>query len=235
MKRTLILLLSFVVLGLFVSYYQATKTNQAEALIMAAYNGDLTAVKNALEQGAPTEHTLSITDNARHYQNALFSLPLAAASGGNEKILQYLIKNKINLHVANDKNWTPLFVAVRDGHGEFAAQLIENGADINAQTDTGTTALTLAFLADFPNEKQRLSLLEYMLKKGADPNLQTQLNTDALFYAVTERKDLTGVELLLEYKADVCRSYNGQKIFTLTKDKKIRSLLKGAYQKQCKN
>ncbi len=235
MKKTIILLLSFVVLGIFVSYYQSVKSQQAQDLLWAAYNGDLTSVKNLLEEGAETDYALYITDDTRHYQNALFTLPLAAASGGNEKILQYFIKNKIDIHSANDRNWTPLFIAVRDGHGEFAAQLIENNADINAQTDTGTTALTLAFLSEFPDEKQRLSLIEYMLKKGANPNVQTQFNTDALFYAVTERKDLAGVKLLLEYKADVCRLYNGKEIFELTKDKKMRSLLKKAHKEQCKN
>ena len=77
--------------------------------------------------------------------------------------------------------------------------------------------------------------IEYMLKKGADTNLQTKFNTDALFYAVTELKNIDGVKLLLEYKADVCRLYDGKEIFTLAEDKKIRSLVKEAYQKNCKN
>ena len=235
MKRTIILLLSFIVLSCAVAHYQSVKKSQAEELILAAYDGDLIAVKNAMEEGAPTDQTLYITDEDRHYQNTLFNPPLAAASGGNEKILQYLVKNKVNIHSVGEKNWTPLLVAVRDGHAEFAAQLIENGADINTQTDTGTTALTLAFLTKFPEEKQRLSLIEYMLKKGADTNLQTKFNTDALFYAVTELKNIDGVKLLLEYKADVCRLYDGKEIFTLAEDKKIRSLVKEAYQKNCKN
>ncbi len=235
MKKTIILLLSFMVLGCFVSYYQAERARKAEALLWAAYEGNLIEVKNLLEEGAEADYALYITDKSRHYQNALFTLPLAAASGGNEKILQYLVKNKLQIHSANDKNWTPLFIAVRDGHAEFAAQLIENEADINAQTDIGTTPLMLAFLTEFPDEKQRLSLIEYMLKKGANPNLQTQFNTDVLFYAVTELKDLAGVKLLLEHKADVCRLYNDKKLFELTKDKKMRSLLKKAHKEQCKN
>lgn len=235
MKKTIILLISFISLAFFVAYEENFKERQAEALIWAAYEGDLIGVKNLMEDGAETNYGIYITDPKRHYQQALFTLPLAAASGGNEKILRHLIKNKVANHAPNDKNWTPLLIAVRDGHAEYAAQLIENGADINAQTDSGATALILAFVTDFPEEKQRLSIIEYMLKKEADPNKQTLLQSDALFYAVTELNCLEGVKLLLEYEADVCRLYEGKNIVEISKDNEIRSLLKEAYEKQCRH
>lgn len=215
MKKTIILLLALFALGCFVWYTQGERQRKAEELIWAAYDGDLTAVKNALEDGAETGWALYINDPARHYQNAEFTPLLAAASGGNEKVLLHLIKQGEDVNEANARGWTPLFVAVRDGHAEAAAQLVHEGADANAQTDSGATPLVLAFVSDFTSEKQRLSLIEYLLKRGADPNLQTVLGTDALFYAVTELKNPAALDLLLAHGADVCREYDGKNILRL--------------------
>ena len=215
MKKAIIFLLVLLVGGCYLWYRQGEEAQKAETLIWAAYDGDLTGVKNALEDGAPLNWLMYISDPARHYQSAQFTPLLAAASGGNKKVLLYLIKQGQNPSQANIQGWTPLFIAVRDGHAESAAQLVYAGANPNIQTDAGATALILAMVADFPTEKERLSLIEYLLKRGADPNLQTIMGTDALFYAVTELKDPATVQLLLDFKADPCRRYGDETLLEL--------------------
>ncbi len=226
MRKAAILLSALLAIGCYCWYRQGEEAQKAETLIWAAYDGDLTGVKNALEDGASLNWLMYISDPDRHYQAAEFTPLLAAASGGDKKVLLYLIKQGQNPSQTNIQGWTPLFVAVRDGHAESAAQLVHAGADPNIQTDTGTTALLLAVISDFPTEKERLSLLEYLLKRGADPNLSTIWNTDALFYAVTEKKDLSIVKLLLDYKAVPCRKYSGETLLELVaKDPQSTHLL----------
>ncbi len=225
MKKTIVLLLSFIVIGCALWYGQGMRKQRAQTLIWAAYDGDLTAVKNALEDGAETDWVLPITDKTRHYNQAEFFPLLAAASGGNEKVLQHLLKQGLDVNQSNNLGWTPLFIAAREGHAEFAAQLISKDANPNMQTDTGATALMMVIVSDF-KQKDRLDLLEYMLKRKADPNLQTKLGTDALFYTVTELKNKKALQLLLQHKADPCRLYEGKTLLQLAKeDKKSADLV----------
>lgn len=232
MRKTILILLTLLVLACAAWYAAGLRETKAEELIWAAYQGDMTGVKNALDDGAETDWWLPITDPERHYDQALFSTLMAAASSGNDKLIRYLLEHGHLANQQNDQNWTPLFIAVRDGRAEAAALLIRAGADINAQTDRGTTPLIMALLADFLTKEERFSLLNYMLKRGARPNLLTELHTDALFYAVTELQDEKIVQLLLEYQADVCRSYDGKTMLDLA-PAPLHKILKPAYKKQC--
>lgn len=235
MKKFFVFLLFFAVLACSLWYRKGVEEERAADLIWAAYDGDLTAVKNALESGAQIDWVMYIDDSLRHYKNAEFTPLLAAASGGNDQIVRLLLKLGENPNHANVQGWTPLFVAVRDGHAETAAKLVQEGADPNPQTDTGATPLILALTADMSDEGQRLKLIEYLLKRGADPNLQTKWNTDALFYAVTELKNKEAVQLLLEHGADPCRKYDGNTIVQSARSKfpKIIPALSKAYGEKC--
>ncbi len=233
MKKQLIIGLCILVGLLAISYHKAKQQEQAKNLITAAYEGDIIAVKDLLAQGASSSAILYFNDKARHYENMDFNLLQAAASSGNEKLISYLLEKPDHLNQVNHLNWTALYVAIRDGHSETAARLIQAGAQVNVQTDTGATALLMAMLADFPTEQERYMLTEYLLKRNADPNLQTQWGTDALFYAVTERKDKNLIELLIRHQADVCRQYD-KKFLPDLADKSLHSFLQNIYKKQCK-
>eukprot|EP01124_Arcella_intermedia_P001589 TRINITY_DN1086_c0_g1_i1.p2 TRINITY_DN1086_c0_g1~~TRINITY_DN1086_c0_g1_i1.p2 ORF type:complete len:284 (+),score=54.54 TRINITY_DN1086_c0_g1_i1:1296-2147(+) len=86
------------------------------------------------------------------------------------------IKSAIHLFEAGDKaqlvkdtdqdKWTALHWAAHVGSLEVTALLIENGAEINAQTVQGFSALYIA------TRQARMEVLVYLLKRGADPNLQ---------------------------------------------------------------
>ena len=77
---------------------------------------------------------------------------------------------------------TPLLHAVRQGHAEAAAALLEGGADIN-QPSSGdaTTPLLMAAV------NGQFDLALKLLDRGADPNLSSRAGTTPLF-AVIERQ-----------------------------------------------
>lgn len=237
MKKFFVFVLFFAALACSLGYYKGLEEERAANLIWAAYEANLTAVKNALEDGAQMDWVMYIDDPQRHYQNAEFTPLLAAASGGNDQIVRLLLKLGDNPNYANLQGWTALFVAVRDGHAETAAKLVQEGADPNPQTDTGATPLILAMTVDMPDEEQRLKLIEYLLKRGADPNLKTKWDTDALFYAVTELQSKEAVQLLAEHHADFCRRYDGKTILQIAagRNPKIIPALSKAYGEKCKS
>ena len=95
----------------------------------------------------------------------------------------------------NKGGLTPLLFAARDGDIESAKMLIAAGANINATTGIGETALMLAARNDHTD------VALFLLDKGADPNIVEAGHT-ALHFAVA-RKNLDLVKALIAHKADV--------------------------------
>jgi uncharacterized protein len=90
---------------------------------------------------------------------------------------------------------TPLLFAARDGDLGAVKILITAGANLDATTGIGETALMLAA----HNDHTELAL--FLLDKGADPNIVEAGHT-ALHFAVA-RKNIDLVKALLAHKADV--------------------------------
>lgn len=235
-KKITICIIILLVCALAWSYRQKRQEQLAATLIADAYAGDLIAVKNDLEDGAPLDYTLLFEDEERQYAGADFTALHAAASGGNEDIINLFLDEGLSIDRQTPHGWTPLFVAVRDGRAEAAKLLVFRGANPNIPTDTGATPLIMAVTQKFPTEKQRLDLVTYLLKRGADPNLSTQNGLDALFFAASYQKNPELVALLLEYGADT-QTENYKKLLKLLKtrtdkeSKKIAALLQKAAKK----
>lgn len=235
-KKITICIIILLVCALAWSYRQQRQEQLAATLIADAYAGDLIAVKNDLEDGAPLDYTLLFEDEERQYAGADFTALHAAASGGNEDIINLFLDEGLSIDGQTPHGWTPLFVAVRDGRAEAAKLLVFRGANPNLPTDTGATPLIMAVTQKFPTEKQRLDLVTYLLKRGADPNLSTQNGLDALFFAASYQKNPELVALLLEYGADT-QTENYKKLLKLLKtrtdkeSKKISALLQKAAKK----
>ncbi|WP_428075077.1 ankyrin repeat domain-containing protein [Candidatus Avelusimicrobium aviculae] len=235
-KKITICIIILLVCALAWSYRQQRQEQLAATLIADAYAGDLIAVKNDLEDGAPLDYTLLFEDEERQYAGADFTALHAAASGGNEDIINLFLDEGLSIDRQTPHGWTPLFVAVRDGRAEAAKLLVFRGANPNIPTDTGATPLIMAVTQKFPTEKQRLDLVTYLLKRGADPNLSTQNGLDALFFAASYQKNPELVALLLEYGADT-QTKNYKKLLKLLKtrtdkeSKKIAALLQKAVKK----
>lgn len=72
--------------------------------------------------------------------------------------------------------WTILMFVARAGHTEVGNILLENGADPNAKSPDGTSALTIAA------EYGHADIIKLLLAKGADVNLRNNHGNTALMY-----------------------------------------------------
>lgn len=97
--------LAAVWLGL--SYHIRLQNEKGESLVADAYYGDLLAVKNGLEQGAPLRYVLYFQDEERDYGGAEFNALHAAASGGNEDVINFLLDQGLDINSPTPQGWTP--------------------------------------------------------------------------------------------------------------------------------
>ena len=201
MKKNVIFLLVLIVLLLSWGYQQAAQQDVNERLIADAYYGDLVSVKNDVEEGAQLSFTFFFQDEERQYHDVTFNALHAAASSGNEDIINFLLDQGMDINAQTDMGWTPLFIAARDGRAEAAKLLVYRQADVNASSVTGATALTMVLTQKFPSETDRNDLLLYILKRGANPNLADNYNLSPLYYAATAGHP-QAASLLLEHGAD---------------------------------
>lgn len=230
MKKVCVFLIFLAVVWLAAGYYAVHKNALGESLVSNAYYGDLISLKNDLEDGAELTFELNFNDPDRQYHDVLFNALHAAASSGNEDVINFLLDQGLNIDYPTPQGWTPLFIAARDGRTEAAKLLVFRGADLNFQTDRGATALLMALTQPFPSEKERRDLLVYMLKRGANPNLPDAAGFSPLYYAAAARNE-NAVKLLLEYGARP-NTENYSKIHSLLaprsdkQSKKVLTLLK---------
>ncbi|MFZ2854439.1 MAG: ankyrin repeat domain-containing protein [Rhodocyclaceae bacterium] len=78
----------------------------------------------------------------------------------------------------NMYGWSPLAYAAFNGHADVAAYLLKRGAEINAVTENGSTALLLAV------RNGHQAAVDILLKHEADPNIATERDETALDWAV---------------------------------------------------
>ena len=104
-------------------------------------------------------------------------------------------RSKIQRGGAEDDD-IALIIASRDGDIDRVAMLLENGADVNAKTDTGTTALFNAILY------RRTEVVRILLENGADVHVKTMYGSTTLDMAIWYG-DIEIVSMLLENGADV--------------------------------
>lgn len=231
MKNKIIIFLTVLfVLYFAVSYKQAKYHKMGTDLITDAFYGRYLDVKNAIEEGAPSDYILLLEEEEREYSAIAFNLIQAAASGGNIDIIHHALKLGFDIDSPTAENWTPLFIATRDGRAEAAQFLIVKGANVNATTNLGATPLIMAITQKYPDEKDRENLLAYLLKKGADPNKKDSLGNPPLFYAVAvNRPDI--LQMLFDYGANLSDKEKKELISLAKKKnddsaKKIISILK---------
>ena len=99
----------------------------------------------------------------------------------------------------NEPEFSPLEMAVRMDNAKQVLALLEQGVDVNAANEKGSTALMWAV------QYNRASIAEILLKRGANPNAENKAGYIALGKAVA--KGYTAiVNLLLGYGADINQS-----------------------------
>lgn len=119
----------------------------------------------------------------------------------NFEMTEFLLKNGAN---ANGKGvWgISLLKHVLSNKGfQMAELLVQYGADVNAFEDSKRTALcsTVLNICD-------LEVVEWLLKKGADPNIKNSYGKTPLYYASLQAKSEKKIEvikLLVDYGATV--------------------------------
>jgi len=75
------------------------------------------------------------------------------------------------------KGWTPLIYAATGGHDAIVAFLLDQGANVNAESANGTTALMMAA------REGKGSTVDLLVKRGADVNHRNENNVSALDWA----------------------------------------------------
>jgi len=164
-------------------------------LVYAVRSGDLDSVKALLAAGADINQVTGYG----------WSPLLAATQNRYYKIGAYLLDHGADPNLANKGGWVPLYLAtdnrniesgdypVRKGdmdHLDFIKLLIAKGANVNARIKDSTETRTVftnqwldengatAFLR--ASQSGDVVLMKLLLEHGADPNLATTLNVNAL-------------------------------------------------------
>jgi ankyrin repeat protein len=108
---------------------------------------------------------------------------LFAIRDGNADMMRLLLDRGAHINEPSGNHTTPLLIALLNGQVAMATELLDRGADPNAADDYHRAALFAAIdLRNFNHEKygdlptdgrDPLDLIKTLLKKSANPNLQT--------------------------------------------------------------
>ena len=159
-------------------------------------DADIETIRNWLDQGAdwpdafagaappapPVPASARVMDALRRGDTAAFRAALQA--GGPQAASA----------VGAPGGWTPLTSAALYGDADAVRQVLAAGADVNAATEAGTSALMLAV---HDAEKTRV-----LLRAGANPNQRPEDGRTALIIAAARVGSAAVVKLLLDAGAD---------------------------------
>jgi ankyrin repeat protein len=140
-------------------------------LMFAAHKDHLAVVQLLLLARSPTLLNARAGDRA----TALF----IAVRNNFIRIVNALLAAGADPNIAKRTGFTPLMVAL---DARMAQRLIDRGADVNAQSDAGDTALTRAA----SDENKDAALVELLLAQGADVTASDHDGWSALMWAASQ-------------------------------------------------
>jgi ankyrin repeat protein len=159
-------------------------------LMSAAGKGDLPTVEKLLGERADVNAADADGYTALHY----------AVHCGDVKVVRALLAAGADVNARTKNNVTPLINSINMACGkpEISLVLIESGADVNVADSQGNTALWIATTESSP------SVIEALLRKGADPNVQSKslgFVGDTPLHMAAANGLVRPLTLLLEYHA----------------------------------
>ncbi len=145
-----------------------------ERLHLAISQGEALSVAALLDQGADLRW--ACPDNLEPAEclplESAGCLPLEAAGYGHEEICRLLLSRGAD---PNQDAHLPLAAAASEGHEAICRLLLAQGAAINAESDSGFSALLCAV------ESGSLPLVQLLLEHGADPNASADFLPETLY------------------------------------------------------
>ena len=133
------------------------------------------------------------------------TLPRAAETGNSAQLQALLQKGTPVDQKGGPMDETALMIAARHGNLGIVRTLIDAGADINAKSKYGDTALTAATYFCHP------PITEFLLDHGADVNVQNYAYGSTPLMLANECNDISIVEALIKRGATInARNKKGQ-------------------------
>ncbi len=163
-----------------------TDRARAAIFIEAVKNGDVKAFEIALSEGA---------DPNAADESGMTALMWAARLGENG-ILARLIDAGAHMDAKDGRGRTAVSHAAAEGNLSGLRVLYRHGADLDKGTKSGEMTPLFAAVSE-----ARDSVIDWLLKKGADPNAMGPEGATAFFIAV-RRQDFNLMKKLLDYGAD---------------------------------
>jgi len=201
------------------------------ALMWAAAEGHLEVVDVLLNAGADPNRQARVSQLTKRttrtdFPSGGFTALMWAARNGDEATVRRLVGGGADLNLTNADGATAMMVAVVNDRFDFAAMLLELGADANdgslyqavLMRDATTDWLAkdgTQLRANYPNELTALDLTRLFLEAGADPNkpfvgqlhsasmcCDTKQNGTPMFRAAVAA-DVEVLELLIGHGGDL--------------------------------
>jgi ankyrin repeat protein len=192
--KKIILLCSLLFTSIFAFASVMPNDRGVTPLMKACISGDLPLVKKLIKEGADVNATSSFY----HRTALLYCLsdyPSNIRVKDTKTLVNYrrkaawlLLKTGAKVKISDQRGLTPLLAASSWMKPDFIAELLKQGANIEARTEySGNTPLINAL------KKNNIEVVKLLLDHGADPNARAYGNTAAIFFA----KSLETVKLLI--------------------------------------
>jgi len=185
-------------------------------------NGTPLEIAQAIQAGANVKASNDVNENALHFASRdnrdhraievliahgadvnfaddddWTALHYATYSNANPDIVRVLLENGANVEVRDNHDETPLMNAARRNSPRHISLLLDAGADANAATDSGWTALHFATLNNDDPE-----VVKTLLERGANIEAKDSDGDTPLMNAVMAGKFRSAI-VLLDHGADV--------------------------------
>ena len=187
-------------------------------LVMAKAGGHSQIVKLLSEhESDESESKLDEPTQLSELSEATESLFGAVFAGDANQVKLYLSKGA-DVNAKNRQTWTPLHVALWDGHKVVAEELIAKGADVNVKDNRGYTPLHFAAI------KGNSESAALLITKDAEVNVKNRAGQTPLHLAADYGyKDV--IELLISKGADVNAQAGSQNALSLAQAKRHQEIV----------